>query len=231
MGFFHAFNQFIGNLDVFRAKSWKIHVICNSSKHNKRFCFEVFNKKLLINTEPSFNFWLTMKQNQKYFGEFPKISIFIWRSHRSEKSVPTLSFVGLKLENNCWFWSITIKNFWYCFFTNSADRAEILPRDTNFWRSMFIWDSQKLFLAGFLTYIGVSHTELCTTAYLSGDFLRRWWSSLFIELQNLCRIQTQFYLLQIVFCCKSNIDTFWIFCDILIRGIYLYQIIQIWFLF
>ena len=96
---------------------------------------------------------------------------------------------------------------------------------------MSIWDSQELFLADFLIYIAVSHTELCTTAYLSRDFLRRWWSSLFIELQNLCRIQTQFYLLQIVICCKSNIDTFWIFSDILIRGIYLYQIIQIWFLF
>ena len=156
---------------------------------------------------------LTNSQRFPYSSDDPIVS---------EKSVLTLSFVGF--ENNCWFWSITIKNFWYCFFTNSADRAEILPRDTNFWRSVSIWDSQELFLAGFLIYNGVSHTELCTTAYLSGDFLRRWWSSLFIELQNLCRIQTQFYLLQIVFCCKSNIDTFWIFSDILIRGIYLYQI-------
>ena len=54
------------------AKFWKIHVILNSSKRNQRFCFDVFNKKLLIDTEPSFNFWLTMKQNQKHFDELPK---------------------------------------------------------------------------------------------------------------------------------------------------------------
>ena len=221
MSFCHTSNQFTGNLDSFRAKFQKIHVIFNSSKRDQRFCFEVFNKKFLIDTEPSFNFWLTMKQNQKNFDEFPKISIFIWRSHRFWKSVSTLSFVGLKLENNFWFWSITVKNFWYCFFTNSAYRVEILPRDRNSWRSMPIWDSQELLLVRLLIYTGLGHTALRTTAYLKGESSRRWWSSCAKKspasfLNSRIFAQTGFYLLQLAFCYKSIIDTFWIFSDIVI---------------
>ena len=42
---------------------------------------------------------------------------------------------------------------------------------------MSISDSQELFLAGLLIYIELRHTALHTTAYLSGYFPRRWWSS------------------------------------------------------
>ena len=49
---------------------------------------------------------------------------------------------------------------------------------------------------------------------------------MFLGLQNLCRIQTGLYLLQLMFCCKSSIDTLWIFSDILIQESYLCQITQ-----
>ena len=64
-------------MGFFGGKFWEIHVIFNSLKLNQKFCFEVFNKKLLTDTEPSFNFWLVMKQNQKHLDDFPKISEFI----------------------------------------------------------------------------------------------------------------------------------------------------------
>ena len=55
---------------------------------------------------------------------------------------------------------------------------------------MSIWDSQEFSLAGFLIYTGLRHTALRTTVYLSGDGVAALKvSSLFLELQNLCRIQ------------------------------------------
>ena len=150
-----------------------------------------------------------------------------------KKSVSTLSFVGLKLENNCWFWSILIKEFWYCLFTKSADQAEILPRDTNFWRTMSISDSHELFLAGLLIHIGLKNTALQATAYLSSNFSKRWWNSFIKSLQLVSwtpkSLQDSNWTLFAPTCvfCESNINTFWIFSDVLILGIYLYQIIQI----
>ena len=41
---------------------------------------------------------------------------------------------------------------------------------------MSMWDSQELFLAEFIVYIGLRHAALSTTAHLSGDFSRRWCS-------------------------------------------------------
>ena len=223
--------------------------IFNSSKHNQRFCFEVFNKKLLIDTEPSFSSWLTIKQNQKLFDEFQKIAIFIWRYRCFWKKCVNSVICWIKTWKELLLLINHDKNFCYCFLTNSADWAKILPRaktttknfyqkllgnyvHLRFTRALLIY---RISIAWFLIYIGLRHKAVRTTAYLSSDFSRQWWSSsvssLFLELQNLCRIQTGLYLLQLVFCCKSYIDTFWIFSDILIQGIYVYQIIQIWFLF
>ena len=109
----------------------------------------------------------------------------------SEKSVSILSFAGLKLEKSCCFWSMTIKNFCYCFFTNSADWAKILPRaktttknfyqkllgnyvHLRFTRALLIY---RISIAWFLIYIGLRHKAVRTTTYLSGDFSRQWWSS------------------------------------------------------
>ena len=50
---------------------------------------------------------------------------------------------------------------------------------------MSMWDSQELFLAGFVVYIGLRHTALSTTAHFSGDFSRRWcrrWYAWFFEI-------------------------------------------------
>ena len=133
MSFFHTFNQFIGNLDVFRAKFWNIHMIFNSSKRNQRFCFEVFNKKLLNRCWTFFQILIDHEtKSETFWWIFKDLHIYLTILSFLKK-VCQLEYVELKLENNCWFWSITIKNFWYWFFTNSADPAEILPSDTNFW--------------------------------------------------------------------------------------------------
>ena len=114
-----------------------------------------------------------------------------------------------------------MKNFWNCFFTNSADRAEILPRCTSFWRSMSIWDLKELILVEFLIYTGLGHTTLRTTAYLSGDFSRKWWSSCTKSFPA-CFLKFKIFAeFKLDFICRS---IFGIFSDILIIYGYTYLI-------
>ena len=114
-----------------------------------------------------------------------------------------------------------MKNFWNCFFTDSADLAEILPRCTSFWRSMSIWDLKEIILVGFLIYSGLGHTALRTTAYLSGDFSRKWWSSC-AKRFSACFLKSKIFAeFKLDFICRS---IFGIFSDILIIYGYTYLI-------
>ena len=167
MDFFNAFNQLIGNLDSFRVKFWKIHVILILQSTTKGFVSRFSTKSCL----------LTMNSFSTSRWPWNKIRNILANSQRSpysykdpivsEKTVSTLKFVGLKLEKNCWVWSTTIKNFWYCFFTNSADRAEILPR---------VQASEEVCPCE-IHKSRIWEIALSAIAYLSGDFCKRWCSS------------------------------------------------------